>query len=60
MGVDAAQPGEPALGAAVCAQIGDDDFFVVTDDGKANIALAVADDAYLTPDLQGELGEIAG
>jgi hypothetical protein len=51
MGVDAAQAGEPAFGAAVGAQIGDDDFFVVTDDGKDNIALAVADDAYLASDF---------
>jgi hypothetical protein len=51
MGVDAAQARKPAFGTAVCAQIGDDDFFVVADDGKDNIALAIDDDAYLTPDF---------
>jgi hypothetical protein len=60
MGVDAAQAGEPALGTAVCAEVGNDNLFIVADNGEADLALAVADDAYLTPDLQGELGERAG
>jgi hypothetical protein len=51
MCVDAAQARKPALGTAVCAQIGDDDFFVVTDDGEADLALAADNDAYLTSDF---------
>jgi hypothetical protein len=51
MGVDAAQARKPALGAAVCAQIGDGDFFVVTHDSKADLTLAMNDDPYLASDF---------
>jgi hypothetical protein len=51
MRVDAAQTPQPARATAIAAQIGDDDLLVVADDGKADLALAVDDDPYLTSDF---------
>ena len=51
MRVDAAQAGEPAPGAAKGAEVGNDDFFVVTDDSEVDLPLAVNDDAYLASDF---------
>ena len=60
MRVDAAQAGQPAFGAAKGAQVGNDDLFIVADNGEHNLPLAIADDPYLTSDFCGELGEEAG
>jgi len=51
MRVDAAQARQPAPGAAKGAEVGNDDFFVVTDDSEVDLPLAVNDDAYLASDF---------
>ena len=60
MGVDAAQPLEPAPSPPVAAEVGDEDLLVVPHDGKADLTLAVDNDSYLAFDFLGKLGEVAG
>ncbi len=60
MGMDAAQPSKPAFGAAKGAEVGNDDLFVVADEGENDLALAVDDDPYLASDFERELGEETG
>jgi hypothetical protein len=51
MGVDAAQAGKPAPGPPVCAEVGNDNLFIVADDGEADLTLAVDNDPYLASDF---------
>ena len=60
MGVDAPQTLEPAFAAAVTAEVGDEDLFVVTYDSEDNLTLAVDDNPDLASYFLGELGEVAG
>jgi hypothetical protein len=51
MRVDAAQPSQSPLAAAVFAEVGDLDLFVVTHDGEDDLTLAVANNPYLASDF---------